>query len=406
MTGNERRQTPRTTLEKLTYINIEPDNGGLVLNLSQEGLCFHSVAPVQRVGRVSFRFPGYKQGIEIGGEVVWTDERQTVGGIRFTTLPKEARQQIHSWIGELKTPAVLLDNGPRASVASPPHAFGALALALRARNVLSAAAVAAAAAFRSRVVVRIPSKGFSSGLAAGLLVSVLLSTAFWLHACRRQLGESLIRWGEQLAPKNPTSVANELPAPENRAPALPPGEYTENSAGNSVGSNRRMYFEVGKFKQEVLARKRSDNLRRLGFPATTEEKGRLGMNSYTVLVGPYSDDEDANAKLKSLRAHGFRPRPFEKGSRNFAFRSRMTLHGTPIPPGDCTISWESYLTDAKVKFLQNGYLVASTGARWVKRAITYKTDAFVYRQNEDRSRTLLEIRLAGMSRVLVLGKAS
>jgi len=258
----------------------------------------------------------------------------------------------------------------------------------------------------SRLVVRIPWKRFSSGLAAGLLVLVLLGTAFWLHACRRQLGESLIRWGEQLAAKNPTSVPNELPRPENRAPAPPPGEYTENSASSSGGSNRQTYFEVGKFKHEFLAQKTGNHLRQLGFPATTAEKGRLGMNSYYVLVGPYSDDKDANAKLKNLRARGFRPRPFEKGSRNFAFRSAVTLHGTPIPPGDCTISWESYLTDAKVKFFEDGDLVASTGARWVKRAIPYKTDAFVYRQNEDRSRTLLEIRFAGMSRALVFGKAS
>ena len=50
MTGPERRQTPRTTLEKHAYINIEPNNGGIVLNASDEGLCFYSFDPVHKNG--------------------------------------------------------------------------------------------------------------------------------------------------------------------------------------------------------------------------------------------------------------------------------------------------------------------------------------------------------------------
>jgi len=50
----ERRQIPRTALERLAYIHIEPDNGGIVLNVSPDGLCFHSIAAVVKNGPLRF----------------------------------------------------------------------------------------------------------------------------------------------------------------------------------------------------------------------------------------------------------------------------------------------------------------------------------------------------------------
>jgi hypothetical protein len=41
----------------------------------------------------------------------------------------------------------------------------------------------------------------------------------------------------------------------------------------------------------------------------------------------------------------------------------------------------------------------------VNRTITYERDAFVYRENDDGSWTLLELQFAGMSRALVFGKS-
>jgi hypothetical protein len=44
----ERRQNPRTKLVEIAYIGMGPENGGLVLDVSEGGLSFHSVAPIQR----------------------------------------------------------------------------------------------------------------------------------------------------------------------------------------------------------------------------------------------------------------------------------------------------------------------------------------------------------------------
>jgi hypothetical protein len=77
-----------------------------------------------------------------------------------------------------------------------------------------------------------------------------------------------------------------------------------------------------------------------------------------------------------------------------------------MPAGDCIISWESYLPDAIVKFEMNRGVVATAEGKWVKRDVRYDNDAFVYIMHVDGSRTLIEIRFAGMRQALVFGKAS
>src|SRR5271157_5630799 len=100
ITGRERRQAARTTINSVVYINFDSNNGGIVLNVSEGGLCFHSVAPVQRNGKIRFWFSEQKQRIEADGELVWTDETQKTGGLRFTALPAEGREQIRNWISQ------------------------------------------------------------------------------------------------------------------------------------------------------------------------------------------------------------------------------------------------------------------------------------------------------------------
>jgi hypothetical protein len=146
-----------------------------------------------------------------------------------------------------------------------------------------------------------------------------------------------------------------------------------------------------------------------------------------VLVGPYRYDK-AEATQKNLVSHGFKVRALERGSRNFPVyggcdtMSRLLRSGpTPqgvmsnvhtnsspasMPAEDCLISWESYSSHAIVKFVQDDYVVATAYARWVNRNLRFELNAFVYRKNDDGSRTLLEIEFAGMSQALVFGKPS
>jgi SPOR domain len=202
-----------------------------------------------------------------------------------------------------------------------------------------------------------------------------------------------------LVPSKPT------PSPKIEAEKQPEVQ-TESSTAENGASTSELYFDVGKFKNQSQAHIEINKLTQLGFPATAVQKGFLWTNSYHILVGPYSDEERAKITHENLVSSGFKPRPFERGSRAFTLGSPVTLNGTRTPPGDYIISWESSLDDASVKLLHNDYLVATANGRWVKRDLKYPRDAYVYRRNADGSRTLLEIRFGGTHQALVFGKPS
>jgi hypothetical protein len=98
VTTSDRRLTPRTKLVEIAYIGMGPENGGLVLDVSDGGLSFHAVAPVQRAETIRFLLSlrGHSR-IEGAGEVVWTNEMQTVCGLRFTSLSAGAREYLNNW---------------------------------------------------------------------------------------------------------------------------------------------------------------------------------------------------------------------------------------------------------------------------------------------------------------------
>jgi hypothetical protein len=105
-TTAERRQAPRTKLVEIAYIGMGPENGGLVLDVSDGGLSFHAVAPVQPAETVHFLLSlrGHSR-IEGAGEVVWTNEMKTVCGLKFTSLSSGAREHLANWTNQSQLPA-------------------------------------------------------------------------------------------------------------------------------------------------------------------------------------------------------------------------------------------------------------------------------------------------------------
>jgi TonB family protein len=94
MSVPERRQVERTVPERLVYIDIKPDNGGIVLNVSDGGLCFHSVAPIQDHQSIALSFFEQNLSSDAFGEVVWIDKSRKFGGLRFSRVTPEARGKI------------------------------------------------------------------------------------------------------------------------------------------------------------------------------------------------------------------------------------------------------------------------------------------------------------------------
>jgi hypothetical protein len=167
-----------------------------------------------------------------------------------------------------------------------------------------------------------------------------------------------------------------------------------------------MYFDLGRFKDELRADNIRSELAKLGLHANIVPRGHLWMNSYQVLVGPYNKEDEARRVRKDLVSQGYKPRPFERGSRNFIFGSGLTLNGTRLPIGDLTISWESYVTEANVKFAQADYVLATANGRWIKQTLRYQHNELVYLRTANGSRILLEIHFSGLDRALVFRNSS
>jgi hypothetical protein len=117
-TSDDRRLSPRTKLVEIAYIGMGPENGGLVLDVSDGGLSFHSVAPVQPAETVRFLLSlrGHSR-IEGAGQVVWTNEMKTVCGLKFTALSSGAREHLNNWTNQSR-PAVAAVEEPEEPVSS------------------------------------------------------------------------------------------------------------------------------------------------------------------------------------------------------------------------------------------------------------------------------------------------
>ena len=218
----ERRRIPRIRPEGIAYINFEGDNGGILVNVSEEGLCFQSVAPMQadQDKLVRFWFSAEGNRIDAEGRLAWIDERRKTGGVQFQNLSAEARLQLHGWLtqsGEppsapprlpvtrnlapAKNPAVptRADERPNRTT-SPPARPVSPTTTLEPRSNHKPGHISS---FVDRLLRwlnerHIPLRWteYSRGLATGLLVSGVVLGGFLLRANRRHIGELLIRMGE------------------------------------------------------------------------------------------------------------------------------------------------------------------------------------------------------------------
>jgi len=98
-----RRRFLRKVPDDIAFIQIERDEVGKVLNISEGGLSFNSVTPVPRNLPVYFWFSfNLKDRIEAMGEVTWTDVSRTVGGLKFTQLSRANKDLIQDWVSRLR----------------------------------------------------------------------------------------------------------------------------------------------------------------------------------------------------------------------------------------------------------------------------------------------------------------
>jgi len=103
-TKHDKRAILRRRTQQLVYLELGRENGGVMLNLSEQGCGFQAITPV-KCGETRFAFQ-INGGRRIAGdaEIVWSDEAGILGGLRFLNLPAEAHREIRLWLTETNAP--------------------------------------------------------------------------------------------------------------------------------------------------------------------------------------------------------------------------------------------------------------------------------------------------------------
>ena len=94
------RPPHRRRVTSLAYVDLDGGNGGIILNIGEDGLQVAAAGPMETgpLRRMRFQFPGSKDWVETGGEVTWVSESRREVNIRFVELPEDARNRIKDWI--------------------------------------------------------------------------------------------------------------------------------------------------------------------------------------------------------------------------------------------------------------------------------------------------------------------
>jgi hypothetical protein len=88
-------------MAEVVYMDLQSGNGGILVDVSRSGLGFQAACPVRPDEPMRFRFSSESiRGIEVTGDLVWTDRDRKRGGLRFGLLPVEVRKQIQLWLDE------------------------------------------------------------------------------------------------------------------------------------------------------------------------------------------------------------------------------------------------------------------------------------------------------------------
>ena len=334
-----------------------------MLDVSEQGLRFRAIAPVEQSGPIPFSFTSHSNLVAGIGELVWFDQAKKTGGLRFTELPYNALEQIRKWphnsnlrpgiskdlILHIPAPdesptSSTNERGTRAAFISKiasvldrllPESFGSkvreswlpvLGNALAKLHVLSPEAY-----FRRH-------NQWLFKTIYALFLGIVISTSVYVH--HREAGELLIRLGIRLSGEvntlTPSSTVASQASPVDDgsvyrskvdgpvAQAVPQSVRAatrktaeEISAGTAAPQAREttarvpkpeplgteLVVQVAALKEKVDALELTSRLRHENFQAFV---GTLPVDSlYRVMLGPYADAASARIVIGKLKRAGF-----------------------------------------------------------------------------------------------------
>jgi TonB family protein len=113
----ECRARARTLISPPIYVNLGNINGGLIFNMSEDGLA--ATAALILAGddpkTMRVQIPDSKGWMEVKGQIAWRSESRKTAGMRFVGLPEDSRERIRAWLA-----AETLQNELRPEVRIPP----------------------------------------------------------------------------------------------------------------------------------------------------------------------------------------------------------------------------------------------------------------------------------------------
>jgi TonB family protein len=98
----ERRGRVRALVTPPIYVSLDNFNGGLVFNISEDGLALTAARELTSGGFLTMRIflPASEGWIEAIGEIAWRGKSKKEAGVRFVGLSEEACRRIGNWIQE------------------------------------------------------------------------------------------------------------------------------------------------------------------------------------------------------------------------------------------------------------------------------------------------------------------
>jgi cell division septation protein DedD len=366
MTHQTRRLYPRKTLNPLPYVSLPSDNGGIVLDVSEQGLRFRAVAPVKQLGPIHFSFSAYSYRIDGVADLVWTDRAKKTGGLRFTQLSDEAREQIRKWPHELDLRLSVGKNFMLQIPASDDsstdgiHRHGIFDAALQLATTWATHfrstmrewlhptprnGAAESDAYRSKSHFQWKNRGLIYALSVIIVILTISMRLSYLH--HRKTGESPLGLGPSIVGEAQPQTNRQTAAstPFTRAPGAGEASADEsklggthervtpkaaNAANSSISNSSssglpaphdpapnvrvstrviprgNLVVQVAALTKENDARNLAESLRHENFEAFV---GILPVDKlYRVMIGPYSDEASARiaaAKLKKAGLESF-----------------------------------------------------------------------------------------------------
>jgi len=100
--GVERRNYLREPMQSLAYVRLGEENGGILVNLGEDGLAMRAAValPYDRVPVLFFQLAGFPHPVVTSGRIAWKGDSGRLVGIQFVDMHDSMRNIIKSWLVE------------------------------------------------------------------------------------------------------------------------------------------------------------------------------------------------------------------------------------------------------------------------------------------------------------------